>query len=80
MADARVSIEMPTVKIPHLPPPPTTQADLLRSPFRKAFELSQRVESKGLFDAGCFVSIDGEKVPKDRKIVASKWVHTYKRG
>ena len=22
--------------------------------------------------------VDGEKVPKGRKIVASKWVHTYK--
>ena len=39
MADAGVSIGMPTGKIQDLPPPPTTQAELLRSPFRKAFEL-----------------------------------------
>ena len=44
MADAKVSIEMLTGKNQDLPPPPTTQAELLRSPFRKAFELSQRVE------------------------------------
>ena len=40
MADAGVSIEMPTGKIQNLPPPPETQAKLLRSPFWKAFELS----------------------------------------
>ena len=78
VADAGVSIEMPTGKIQDLPPPPTTQAELLRSPFRKAFELSQRVEIEGLLDVGCFAPVDGEKIPKGRKIVASKWVHTYK--
>ena len=76
VADAGVSIEMPTGKIQDLPPPPTTQAELLRSPFRKAFELSQRVE--GLLDVGCFAPVDREKIPKGRKIVASKWMHTYK--
>ena len=36
MADAGVSIGIPTGKIQDLPPPPTTQAELLRPPFRKA--------------------------------------------
>ena len=35
MADAGVSIEMPTGKIQDLPPPPTTQAELFRSPSGK---------------------------------------------
>ena len=65
-------------KIQDLPPPPTTQAKLLRPPFRKAFELSQRVEIKGLLDVGCFAPVGREKDPKGRKIVASKWLHTYK--
>ena len=52
MVDAGVSIEMPKGKIQDLSPPPTTQAELLRSPFRKAFELSQRVEIEGLLDVG----------------------------
>ena len=78
VADAGVSIEMPTGKIEDLPPPPTTQAELLRSPFRKAFELSQHVEIEGLLDVGCFAPVDREKIRKDRKIIASKWVHSYK--
>ena len=40
VAHAGVSIDMPKGKIQDLPPPPTTQAELLRSPFRKAFKLS----------------------------------------
>ena len=78
VADAGVSIEMLTGNIQDLPPPTTTQAELLRSPFLKAFELSQRVEIEVLLDVGCFAPVDGEKIPKGRKIVASKWVHTYK--
>ena len=78
MVDAEMYIEMPTRKIQDLPLPLTTQTELLRSPFRKAFEILQRVEIKGLLDVGCFAPVDGEKVPKGRKIVASKWVHTYK--
>ena len=62
MADAGVSIEMPTGKSQDLPLCPTTQAELLRSSFRKAFELSQRVEIKGLLDAGCFAPVDGDKL------------------
>ena len=78
MADAGVSIKMPTEKIQDLPPPPATQAKLLRSPLRKAFELSQRVQIKGILDVGCFAAVDREKIPKGSKIVASKWVQTYK--
>ena len=78
ITDTRVSIEMPTGKVQDLPPPPTTQAELLQSPFRKAFELSQRVEIEGLLDVGCFAPVDGEEIPEGRKIVASKCVHTYK--
>ena len=67
MANAGVSIEMPTEKIQVLPPPPTTQAELLRSPFRKAFAFSQRVEIEGLLDVGCFAPVDGEKILKGRR-------------
>ena len=42
------------------------------------FDFSQRVEINGLLDVGCFVPIDGEKLPKGRNIVAGKWAHTYK--
>ena len=69
---------MPTAKVEDLPPPPTTQAELLRSPFRKAFELSQRVEIESLLDVGCFAPVDGEEIRKDRNIIASKWVHSFK--
>ena len=78
MADAGVSIELPTGNIQDLPSPPTTPAELLRSPFRKAFELSHRVEIKGLLDVGYSGPVNEEKVPKGRNIVASKLVHTYK--
>ena len=50
MADAGVSIEMPTAKVQDMPPPPTTQAEVIGSPFWKAFEHSQRVEINGLLD------------------------------
>ena len=78
MVDAGVSIEMPTGTIPDLPPPPTPQAELLRPPFRKAFELSQRVEINGFLAVRCFAPVDGEKVPRGRNIVASNRVHTTK--
>ena len=80
MVDAGVSIEMPTGKGKDLPPPPTTQAKLLRFSFSNAFELSQRVKINGPLEVGCFAPVDGEKVPKGLQIVASKWVHTYKGG
>ena len=68
MAGAGVSIEMPTGNIQALPPPPTTQAEFLRSPFRKAIELSKRVEINGLLDVGCFAPVDGEKTPTKSEI------------
>ena len=71
MANAGVSIEMLTGKIQDLPPPPTTQAELILSRLQKAFELSQRVEIKGPLDVGCIAPVDGEKVLKGRNIVAS---------
>ena len=79
IVNAGVSIEMPTVKIQDLPPPPTTQAEVIRSPFRKVFKHSQRVEINGRLGVGCIAPVDEEKVPKGRTIIASKWVHTYKR-
>ena len=79
MVNAGVSIEMPTVKIQDLPPPPTKQADVIRSPFRKAFKHSQRVEISGLLGVECIAHADEDKVSKGRTTIASKWVHTYKR-
>ena len=38
--DIEASVEMPTGKIQDLPPPPTAQEEVHRSPFRKAFEHS----------------------------------------
>ena len=57
---------MPTEKKSELTAAPTTQVEVIRSLFRKTF------------DFGCFALLDVEKVPKGRKIGASKWVHTYK--
>ena len=71
VADAKVSIEMPTGKIQDLPPLPSTQAKSLRYPFRKAFDLSQRVKINDLLDLGCFAPVDGEIVPQGRKVIAS---------
>ena len=51
--DIEASIEMPTGKIQDLPPPPTTQEEVRRSPFRKAFEHSQKVELNGLRAVRC---------------------------
>ncbi|CAN0458463.1 unnamed protein product, partial [Ascophyllum nodosum] len=58
--------------------PPTTQAEVERSPFRKAFEYSQKVELNGLLGVGCLKVIDMKAVPRGRKIVGSRWVHGYK--
>ena len=77
VVDAGVSIEMPKQKSQDLPPPPATQAEVLRSPFRKAFELSQCVEINSLLEVGCFAPIDGEKVLKGRNIIDLKQMHTY---
>ena len=76
--DIETSVERPTGKIQDLPPPPTKQEEVRRSPFRKAFEHSQKVELNGLLAVGCFKVVDEKDVPKGRKFVGSPWVHTYK--
>ena len=76
--DIDASVERPTGKMQELPPPPTTQEEVRRSPFRETFEHSQKVELNGLLDVGCFKVVYGEDVPKGRKVVGSHWVHTYK--
>ena len=76
--DIEASVEMPTGKMQDLPLPPTTQDEMRRSPFRKAFEHSQKVELNGLRAVGCFKVVDEKDIPKGRKVVGSRWVHTYK--
>ena len=53
VVDREASVEIPSGKIKDLPPPPTTQAGVERSPFREAFEYSQKVELNGLLGVGC---------------------------
>ena len=69
---------MPTGKMQSLQPPPTMHEEVRRSPFRKTFKHSQKVELNGLLDVGCFQVVDEKDVPKGRKVVGSRWVHTYK--
>ena len=85
--DIETSVETSTGKIQDLPPPPTAQDEVRRSPFRKVFEHSQKVRLNGLLDVGCFQVVDekDEKdVPKRReyqsvgKLSGSRWAHTYK--
>ena len=76
--DIEAPIEMPTGKIQDLPPPPTTQEEVRRSPFHKTFEHSQKVELNGLLAVGCFKIVDGKIMPKGWKVVGSRWVYTYK--
>ena len=78
MVDREVSMEMPCRNVKGLLPLPTTQTEIERSPFWKAFENSQVVELSGLFDVGCFKVIGIKGVPRGRKIVVSRWVHSYK--
>ena len=52
--DIEASVEVPTGKMQDIPPPPKTQKEVRRSPFRKAFEHSQKVELNGLLAVGCF--------------------------
>ena len=63
---------MPTGKMQDLPPPPKTQEEVCRSPFRNAFEHSQTVELNGLLDVGCFRVVDEKYVPKGRNVVGSQ--------
>ena len=76
--DIEASVEMPTGKIQDLPPPPTTQEEVRRSPFRKAFEHSQKVELNGMLAVGCFKVVNEKDIPIGQKVVGSRWVHTYK--
>ena len=76
--DVGASVEMPTGKMQDLPPPPTTQEEVRRSPFRKAFKHSQKVQLNGLLAVRCFKVVDEKDVPKGRKVVGSRWVHTFK--
>ena len=63
-------VEVPTGKIEDLTPRPTKQDEVRRSPLRKAFERSQKVEINGLLDVGCFkVVVDEKYVRKARKVV-----------
>ena len=76
--DIEASVEMPTGTIQDLPPPPTTQEEVRRSPCCKAFEQSHKVELNGLLTVRCFKVVDGKDMPKGRKDVGSRWVYTYK--
>ena len=67
---------MTTGRLQDLPPPPTMQEGVHRSPFRKAFEHSQKVELNGLLDVGCFIVVDENDMSKGRKVVGYRWVHT----
>ena len=76
--DIEASVEMPTGKMQDLPPPPTTQEEVRRSSFCKAFEHSHKVELNGLLAVGSFKVVDEKDMPKGQKGVGSRWVHTYK--
>ena len=54
MADAGASIKMPTRQMQDVPPPTTTQAEVIQPPFRKAFKRSQRIDITDILDIGCF--------------------------
>ena len=69
--DIEASVEMPTWKMQDLPPPPATQEEVRRSPFRKAFEHSQKGDLNGLLAVGCFKVVDEKDIPKGRKVVGS---------
>lgn len=79
MVNREVSVDIPTGRINDLPPLPKPQAEVSRSPFRKAFEFSQMVKLDGLIDVGCFEFVDMKGIIlRGRKMVDSKWVHSYK--
>ena len=76
--DFEASVEMPTGKMQDLQSPPTAQEEMHRSPIRKMFRPSEKVELNGLLDVGCFQVVDEKDAPKGRKVVGSRWVRTYK--
>ena len=67
LVDRDASVEMPSGKVKDLPLPPTTQAEVLRSPYRKAFEHSQTIELNGLMDVGCFEFVDKKDIPRGER-------------
>ena len=74
------SVEMPTGKMQDLLPPPTTQEEVRRSPSRKAFERSQKVELNGFLDVGCSRVMDEKDVPNVGKFCrASMGAHVQER-
>ena len=77
LVNIKASVGMPTGKMHDLPPPQTTQEEVRRSSTRKAFEHSQKVALNGLLDVGCFIYMNENDVAKGRKVVGSRWVHTY---
>ena len=76
--DIEASVEMPVGKMQDLPPPPTMQEEVRQSPLRKAYEHSQKVELNVLLAVECFKVVDEKDVSKGRRVVGSRWVHTYK--
>ena len=78
MVDREASVEMPSENVKDLPPPPTTQAEVERSPFSKVFEYFQKVELDGLLSVRCFKEIAMKAVPRGRNIVGSRWFHSCK--
>ena len=75
--DIETLVKMPIGRIEHLPPPPPTQQEVRRSPFRKAFEHLQKVELNGLLGVGCFKVVNEKNVPKGRKTFRSRWMGAY---
>ena len=68
--DIEASVEMPTEKLQDLPPPPTTQEEVHRSPFRKGFEHSQKVGLNGMLAVGCFKVVDEKDMSNVGKLSA----------
>ena len=74
------SVEMPTGKMQDLQSPPTAQEEVHRSPFRKMFQPSEKVELNGLLGVGCFQGVDEKDAPKGRKVVGvSMGAHIQRR-
>lgn len=76
-AGVGVSIKMPAESIQDLPPPPTTPAEIMRSPFRKAPEYLQRVKINGHFNWLLCARREGN-ASDGRMAVASKVPSLYK--
>ena len=74
--DIETSVEMPTRKMQDLPLPPKTQEEVLRSPFRKAFEHSQKVEPNRLLGVvGCFEVVDEKDAKRSERCRISMGAH-----